>query len=408
MPTSPALSELLARRTGLAKSDAIRDILAAAAAPGILSMAGGLPAPDSFPVAELAQAAAELLAKSPAVALQYAPTEGIPAMREAVATRAGETGAGTTVDRVLITSGSQQGLSLIADVLLEENDIVVLDDPSYLGAVQTFQRAGAQLLPVPGDREGMRTDVLADRLAAGTRCKLVYVIPHFHNPTGAVLSTPRRRQLAGLAERYGFVVVEDDPYADLSFDGMRLPSMDVHTDRVIRLMSLSKTVCPGLRVSGLTGPRRLVTELASAKQCADLQTNTFGQHMLARLLTDPGFLPDHVDRLRHFYRTKADQLATLLSERLSWLAFEPPRGGLFFWCSITEPLVCSDDLAMAALASGVAIVPGSPFCVERDGSYDLRLSYATLTHEMREAVDRLSAAFRKSRLNSSYFHRSSF
>ncbi|WP_229882392.1 aminotransferase class I/II-fold pyridoxal phosphate-dependent enzyme [Streptomyces alanosinicus] len=172
-------TELLARRSQFARSDAIRDILAAGTAPGVLSMAGGLPAPDTFPTAELAGLVARVLAESPAAALQYAPAEGVPAMREALARLASMTGAAATAGQTLVTSGSQQGIDLVAGAILEEGDAVALDDPSYLGAVQSFRRVGARLLPVPSDEDGMDTEVLAARLTAGERRKLGYVVPHF-------------------------------------------------------------------------------------------------------------------------------------------------------------------------------------------------------------------------------------
>ncbi|MFF8229005.1 aminotransferase-like domain-containing protein [Streptomyces caelestis] len=396
--TTPGFGHLLARRTAWGRSDAIGRILAAANAPGVLSMAGGIPAPDSFPVARLAAVTDRVLSRSAAAALQYAPTEGVAAMREAVAARAGETGAAVGAERVMVTCGSQQGLDLVARTLLDEGDLVALDDPGYLGAVQAFRGAGARLLPLPTDRDGMRVDILEDRLAAGARPKLVYVVPHFHNPTGGVLDEERRRALAGLAERYGFLVVEDDPYGDLAFDGERLPSTDVHSDRVIRLMSLSKTLCPGLRVAGLTAPAGLIGELVAAKQSSDLQTNTFGQYVLAELLGDPSFLPAHLTRLRTLYGDKARATAALLRERLPWLVFDDPRGGLFFWCTVDDPRVTSDLLYEHALAQGIAIVPGKPFCIEQDGSRVLRLSFATLDEEQRqEGVSRLAAAFAKAR-----------
>lgn len=394
MVTAMTIDDLLIQRARSGDSEAIRDILAAAAAPGMLSMAGGLPAPDSFPVREIATASQAVLADCAVVAMQYAPTEGVPAMRETIARLATSTGAPVGIECAMVTSGSQQGLDLVARTLLDEGDLVALEDPGYLGAVQTFQQAGARLLAVPGDRDGMDVEALAASLDRGARCKLVYVVPHFHNPTGSVMSVERRGRLAELAERYGFLIVEDDPYAELAFDGARLPSINVHTDRVVRLMSLSKSVCPGFRVAGLVAPARLLVELANTKQCVDLQTNTFGQHVLARVLDEPGFLPRHVQRLQTLYRQRANALAAVLRDRLPWLAFDRPRGGLFFWCAMGDPGVTSGDLARAALAAGVAIVPGEPFCVERDGSRHFRLSYATLDHaEMCEATSRLATAF---------------
>jgi 2-aminoadipate transaminase len=391
MGKPPRPEDLISRQAAAERSGAISEILTAAATPGILSMAGGLPAPDSFPVADVAAAIEEVMSRTPASALQYAPVRGVPEMRETVAGLASDTGAAIGADRVLVTSGSHQGLDLTARVLLDAGDVVALDDPSYLGAVQTFRRAGAELLPIPGDDDGMDVDALADRLERGKRCKLVYVVPHFHNPTGAVLSPQRRERLAELAESYGFLIVEDDPYADLSFHGDRLPSVDVHTDRVVRLLSLSKSLCPGFRVAGMVVPEGLSEAVAMAKQSADLQTNTFGQHVIARLLAQPGFLSRHLPRLRTLYRERAQHLAALLADRLPWLMFPMPRGGLFFWCSMQTP--DADRLSRIAHRMGVAVVPGPPFCVDSDGSHRLRLSYATLSQaEMGEAVNRLEAA----------------
>jgi Transcriptional regulators containing a DNA-binding HTH domain and an aminotransferase domain (MocR family) and their eukaryotic orthologs len=395
--TDPDYTSLYSARVGRGRSDAIRDILAATATPGVLSMAGGLPAPDAFPGPAVAAAVDAVLRDHASAALQYGPTEGVALMREAGAVRATETGRAVTAENVLITSGSQQGLSLVADVFVDEGDVVALDDPSYLGAVQTFRRAGARLLPVPCDRDGMDIDALERMLTAGARCKLVYVVPHFHNPTGAVLHPARRQHLARLAQRHGFLIIEDDPYADLGFDGVRHPSIDVDHPGVIRLMSLSKTLCPGFRVAFLVAAAPVVAELAAAKQCADLQTNTFGQYVVAQLLNTDGFLTAHLTALRSGYRRRAERLARLLRAQVPWLDFDEPRGGLFLWCT-TPPDIDTTTLSRLALEGGVAIVPGAPFCVESDGTRRMRLSHATLTDtDVREAVARLALAGRKAR-----------
>ncbi|TNH22703.1 PLP-dependent aminotransferase family protein [Micromonospora orduensis] len=387
--------DLLARRVRRGHSNAVRDILAAASAPGVLSMAGGLPAPDSFPVAELTEVIDQVMRKVPN-SLQYGPVDGVPALREIIAARASASSAPVDPARVLIVSGSQQGLDLVARVLLDEGDSVALDDPSYVGAIETFRQAGAELAPVPSDEDGMETQVLAEQLRRGLRPKLVYVVPHFHNPSGAVLSEQRRRHLAELADRYGFLIVEDDPYADLSFDGVRLPSAAVHTGRVVRLLSLSKTLCPGFRVAGMVAPAWLGPRLTAVKQCADVQTNTFGQYVVAGLLSRPGFLEKHVAGLATLYRTRAERLSALVAERVPGLSFTPPRGGLYFWCTILDQALDAETFTTAALANGVAVVPGSPFCIERDGSRYLRLSYATLSPaETVAAVDRLALTFER-------------
>ncbi|WP_079001251.1 PLP-dependent aminotransferase family protein [Streptomyces sp. AS58] len=385
---------LLSVRTGLGKSDAVRDILAAASTKGVLSLAGGIPASETFPVVAIAEAMDRVMSRSATMALQYAPTEGVRAMREILAQRASETGASVDPHRVLVTSGSQQGLDMIAQVLLDSGDVVALDDPSYLGAVQVFRRAGARLLAIPSDRDGLRTDILAERLRSGISCKIVYVVPHYHNPTGAVLHMNRRRHLADLASQYGFVIVEDDPYADLGFDGERLPSVDVSSDRVVRLMSLSKSLCPGFRTAGLVAPAPLIRELTAAKQCSDLQTNTWAQYVLAELLSNAEFLPRHLRKLREIYSAKSESFCNLTRKMLPWLDFENPRGGLFLWSAISDPRVDATDLYETALSKGVAFVPGSPFCVERDGSHQLRISYSSLDDiQSREALARMGEAF---------------
>ncbi|MFI7210978.1 PLP-dependent aminotransferase family protein [Micromonospora maritima] len=392
----PTSEYLLSRLTQRGDSTAIKSILAVAAQPGMLSMAGGLPAPESFPAEMLRAAMDSVMSRRPSEVLQYAPTEGVSEMRDLVAGLATQTGAPCTRERALVTSGSQQGLDLITRTLVDPGDTVALEDPSYLGAVQTFQQADARLLAVPGDSEGLDTEVLEALLRDGHRPKLVYVVPHFHNPTGAVLSPQRRRHLAELSETYGFVIVEDDPYAELWFDEPRQPSIDVYTDRVVRLMSLSKTMCPGLRVAGMVGPAPVLMAASNVKQCTDLQSNTLGQHLVAETFSDAGFLTGHLTRLRSLYRAKANELESLLFSRIPQLIFGKPRGGLFLWCRLAAELALdARAFAAAAVERGVAVVPGDPFCIRVDGSRYVRLSYATLSSpQLDEATARLAAVCR--------------
>lgn len=389
-PTSDYVLSQLTRRDD---STALKKILLAAAQPGMLSMAGGLPAPETFPAERLWAAMDSVMSRRPAEVLQYAPTEGVPELRDLVARLATETGARRTREHAMVTSGGQQGIDLITRTLVDPGDAVALEDPGYLGAVQAFQQAGARLLAVPGDSDGLDTEVLEALLRDGERPKLVYVVPHFHNPTGAVLSPWRRRHLAELSETYGFVIVEDDPCAELWFDEPRQPSIDVHTDRVVRLMSLSKTMCPGLRLAGMVGPAPLLRAASDIKQCTDLQSNTLSQHLVAEVIGDAGFLAGHLTRLRSLYRAKADELESLLVTRVPQLVFGKPRGGLFLWCRLAaEFALDAHAFAAAAAERGVAVVPGDPFCIRADGSRYVRLSYATLSSpQLDEATARLAA-----------------
>ena len=243
----------LARRVAAVRGSAIRDLLTLTARPEVISLAGGLPAADLLPRERIAAAAARALTEPAAV--QYAETAGIAPLRETVAAHeSARCGPPVRPADVVVTSGSQQALDLLARALLDPGDPVVVEDPAYVGALQVFQAAGADLTGVPLDADGMRVDVLAERLAAGLRPRLVHTVSSFHNPRGVTLAPDRRRALAALADRYGFLVVEDDPYGLLAFDGAPARPVAAYGDRVLRLGSASKIVAPALRVGWLTGP----------------------------------------------------------------------------------------------------------------------------------------------------------
>lgn len=390
MPTT--VMPHLARRSDLLRSSAIRDLLHLAERPDVLSLAGGLPDGSSLPVDRIARACVRALGASGRygpTALQYGPTEGIAALREFFANGSAAHPALGTPDEIVVTTGSQQGLELLARVLLDPGDTVVVDDPVYLGARQVFEANGARLVGVPVDRDGLDVEMLDQRLAAGLRPRLVYTVPHFQNPTGAVLSEPRRAQLGALAERYGFVVIEDDPYGALGFDGSRgTPVGLLAPDHTATLGSTSKVLAPGLRVGWVRAPMWLHPALVRAKQSLDLHTAALPQLIALDVLTDANFVTAHLAALRGIYASRAAALATALA---GCVDVASARGGMFLW---GETPVDTETAFGPALAAGVAYIPGAAFAVDRDGSHAVRLSYATLAEpDLAEAARRLRAAF---------------
>jgi 2-aminoadipate transaminase len=370
-------------------SSAIRDLLELVDRPDVISLAGGLPAVETFPTSALGDALADIVATDPS-SLQYSATEGFGPLREWIAESHGvETG------QILITHGSQQALDLVVRALIEPGASVVLADPAYVGALQVFRLAGARLAPVPSDFNGLRVDVLADRLGAGERPALVYVVANFDNPTGATLSLERRIVLGELADHYGFVIVEDDPYGELRWDGEALPPIRSFTDRAVTLGTFSKIMCPGLRIGYSVAPPPVARAMVVLKQALDLHTSTLSQRAIHRVVTTPGFVAAQVDRLRPLYRGRCDALADALRMELgSRFEFEPPSGGMFVWGRFTG-FVDAQELLPRAIEQGMAYVPGQAFAVEGDYRQSLRLSFATTPpDQLVEGVRRLARALR--------------
>lgn len=366
-------------------SSAIRDILHVTERPEIISMAGGLPDPAAFPAAELEQAFTEELRSDAAGALQYSATAGYAPLREWVNPEDPE--------RVVVTAGSQQAIDLVTRSVVAPGETVALGDPAYVGALQAFRLAEAALAPIPTDADGMAVDVLADRCRDGLRPRLVYAVANFDNPTGATLSLERRRALAGLADRYGFWIVEDDPYGALRWSGPTLPSMAAMSDRVVRLSTFSKVLSPGLRVGWAVAPPALRAELIVVKQAMDLHTSTLAQRAAYRVASTPGFLGPHLERIRALYSERALALDAALRGHVADWSWNTPEGGMFVWARTgaeTTPLLAR------AVEEGVAFVPGSAFAVQAgDHAGSLRLSFATVPPgELEEGVLRLVKALR--------------
>ncbi len=366
-------------------SSAIRELLALVDRPGVISLAGGLPSPELFPVDETRAVLDEVL-RDPG-ALQYSSTEGDPALRAWIAENHG-----VGPDRVLITHGSQQALDLVARATLEDGDAVALADPGYVGAVQAMRLSGGRLVGLPTDADGLCVEALGELLDNGLRPRLVYVVPNFHNPTGASLSAARARLLAHLADHFGFLVVEDDPYGAIRFSGEAPPALASLTDRTVSIGTISKVLFPGLRVGWVVGPPDLTRSLALVKQAVDLHTATLAQRLAHGLLARPDFLGPHLTTLRAHYAGQATVLHDALVAAFGdVLELGRPEGGLFLWTRLRGHGVDTGTRLADAIAAGVGYVPGSAFSVSRPQRHALRLSYATVTPpELEEGARRLA------------------
>jgi 2-aminoadipate transaminase len=393
-----------AQRTLGIKSSAIRELLKVTQKPEVISFGGGLPAPDVFPVKRFDEACHKVLAEHGAMALQYGPTEGYQPLREMIARNLARYGIFAKAENVLITSGSQQALDLIGKLLINRGDRIVLEAPTYLGALQAFNVYGAQYVPVPVDEDGMITDHLETSLRSGP--EFMYILPNFQNPAGVTLSEDRRKHLILLADKYGIPVVEDDPYGQLRYEGEHIAPLVV-LDRqnlrrddgftlgnVIYLSTFSKTLAPGIRLAWIVAPEDVIGKLVLLKQGADLHTSTFNQYVAYEVARD-GFLDQHVKLIRQVYRERRDAMLAALEEYFpNEVTWTHPKGGLFLWVTMPEG-TDSHSLLQAALAENVAFVPGDSFYAndDREGSRHMRLNFSHSQPELiREGIRRLSVA----------------
>lgn len=378
-PTRVPLPPLAARARTVAGSP-VRDILAVTARPEVINFAGGLPAPELFDREGIAAAFHGVLAETPARALQYSTTEGEPALRAGLAARITAQGLPTAADDLLVTTGSQQALSLLATALLEPGDTVLVENPCYLAALQVFALAGARVVAVPGDEDGVDPEALQEAVRR-ERPKLLYLVPTFQNPTGRTMPAPRRQAVAAVAAREGLWIVEDDPYGDLRYDGTRVPwiaSCPGAEDRAVLLGSFSKVMAPGLRLGWLRAPAPLRRACAVAKQAVDLHTPTLNQLAAARYLDG---LDAHVARVRAVYGERRDaMLAGLPGALPAGSVWSRPEGGMFLWVRLPEPYDTT-ALLPRVVEQNVAYVPGAPFHAADPDPGTLRLCFVTQTPE---------------------------
>jgi len=405
---STAWTSRYAQRTKVLKSSAIRELLKMSQKPDMISFAGGLPAPDVFPAARFREACQRVLDDNAKHALQYGASEGYEPLREMVARHIQRYGIKAKTENVLITSGSQQALDLIGKLLINSGDRVLVEAPTYLGALQAFNVYGAEYVSVLSDDDGLRTDLLEKPLRSGP--KFMYVLPNFQNPGGTTLSEERRHELVLLADRYGVPIVEDDPYGQLRYEGEHLTPLVV-LDRenlrrddgyslgnVIYLSTFSKTLAPGLRLGLIVAPAQVISKLVQLKQGADLHTSTFAQFVAYEVAKD-GFLDEHVKLIRKVYRERRDVMLAALKEFFPEdVKWTHPKGGLFLWVTLPQGMNCQ-KLFEDAVREKVAFVPGDCFYAgngfTEEGFRHFRLNFSYGTPEqIREGVRRLAVAVR--------------
>ena len=394
-----------ADRLNNVETSAIRELFKLLGKPGIVSFAGGFPDSALFDVEGIRAATEEALAREPGAALQYGATEGYQPLREQIAGFMGSKGAnGVAASDLIVTTGSQQALDLLGKTLISPGDKVIVEGPTFLATIQCFRLYGAELITVPVDGQGARTDVL-ESLIAEHRPKFVYLIPTFGNPSGALMSLERRKAVLEMAVRHDTLIVEDDPYGDLYFGDAPPPSLLALADsvpgardRLVHCGSLSKVLSPGLRVGWMVAPQELLAKATMCKQFSDAHTSTFAQATAARYLA-AGRMPATLAQVRSVYAERAATMAGALRAQLGdAIEFVEPQGGLFIWARLTGHggrVADGAALAKAAIEQGVAFVPGAPFYARDPDPATLRLSFATAPlDQIREGVDRLARACR--------------
>ena len=388
-----------ARRMGSFGRSEIREILKLTVRPEIINFAGGLPAPELFPIEDLKNVTRELLSRHGRQVLQYSTTEGFFPFREAIAARMGSKfQAKLTGNDITIVTGSQQALDLAGKIFIDEGDDVLLESPSYLGAINAFRPYGPNFIEVAMDERGMITRELEKAIKSSARPKLLYMTPDFQNPTGRTLPLERRQEIIEIINRHALPLIEDNPYGELRFEGERLPSLKA-LDRkglVIFNGTFSKILSPGLRVGWVAAAPGLLDLFITAKQASDLHTSEFNQRIIHEYLLQYD-IDEHIKRLIALYKSRLDAIIKSIQEELPpQVSFSRPEGGLFLWVTLPEGIDAS-ELFGKCLEENVAFVPGFPFYPNGGQRNALRLNYSNMPEEkIKEGIKRLAAVLRKS------------
>ena len=390
----PDFNTLFSERARAIQSSAIREILKVTERPEVISFAGGLPAPATFPVEEMRSALDRVLTSKGREALQYSTTEGFAPLRDWIARRLSTPDAPVSPDEVLIVSGSQQGLDLLAKVLVDPGDTVLVETPTYLGALQAFSLFDPKYVSIASDENGLIPDALDESMRGA---KFLYCLPNFQNPTGRLLAEERRYSLAQRARDLDLVILEDDPYGALSYDGETPPSIrSLAPERTVYMGSFSKVLAPGLRLGYVIAPPALRAKLVQAKQATDLHTATLSQMAVYEVIKD-GFLDTHIPTIRKLYREQCAAMLAALSHHMpEGVRWNKPRGGMFLWAELPKGMDASSVLARA-VERNVAFVPGMPFYAANPVIESLRLAFVTVPPpRIEEGVARLADVIRAS------------
>jgi len=389
-----------AHRQSRMGSSVIRELLKLTQQPDIISFAGGLPAPEVFPVEKIQEACNTVLKEQGDLALQYSTTEGYLPLREMIARHNARYSVEVDPENIMITSGSQQGLDFIGRLFLNRGDYIVVESPTYLGALQAWNAYGAQYVSVPMDEHGMIVDKLEEALRVGP--KFIYVLPNFQNPSGSTLSLERRKKLVELADKYGVPIVEDDPYGQLRYEGEHIPSVvqldsemrgenggTYYSGNVIYMSTFSKLLAPGIRLAWIIAPKQVIHKLVMTKQAADLHSATFNQ-LVAFDVGKGGYIDEHVKTIRATYKERRDMMLDTMEEVFpSEVRWTHPEGGMFLWGILPDGMDASEVLKVA-VEKKVAFVPGIAFHPNGGGENTMRINFSYSKPDViREGITRL-------------------
>ena len=378
------------------KASSIREILKIIQSSDVISLAGGMPDPITFPVEEIKEICTQILTKDSARALQYSSTEGLLKLRKFLFQWLNMDGKKYTTDNIIITSGSQQGLDLVSKALFDPGDIVIVELPSYLAALNVFRSYGAEMIGIPMDNEGMQMKSLEDTLekitSKGKKVKFIYTISNFQNPAGITMSLARRKKILEIAQKYDFFILEDNPYDKIRFEGEPIPSIFSFDQegRVINLGTFSKILCPGLRLAWVSGNEEVIEKIAILKQATDLCTTMFNQ-LIASEYCDQGYIDKNIEANISIYKDKRDimlqSLEKYFPEETSWTK---PNGGFFVFVTLPE-YIDTDEMFSDAIKEKVAYVSGSSFYADGKGKNTMRLSFCYPSKEdIEEGIKRLA------------------
>jgi 2-aminoadipate transaminase len=399
----PIYENLFSQRANRMKASVIRELLKLTQKPDIISFAGGLPNPLAFPIEKIEDIICDLLKQEPSKALQYGSTEGVPELREQIALRLKKIwNIDGDHENVIVTVGSQQGLDLIGRLFIGSQSTIIMEAPTYLGALNAFNVYDPQIVSIPLDDNGIQVDLLEDYLNNAVKhniyVKFLYTVPTFHNPAGVCMSLSRRKKIIDLAHEFDLMVIEDDPYGELRYTGDKLPALKAldHEERVIYLGTFSKTLVPGFRVAWTFGPKHVVDKMVIAKQAVDLCTPPFTQHVAKEYLKR-GYIDDHLKNIIKIYGSKQRIMAKSMDEYMpkKYIRWPVPEGGMFLWATLHE-CINTTDMFTDAIAENVAYVIGSAFFADGTGTNCMRLNF---THagddQIVEGVKRLSKVVEK-------------